>query len=323
MRMHNHISVLVTALAGVMIASGCKSQLDASTGEPGGESPHCTNGSSPASMPASMPAADGERGEQENADMDTAADASAPGGYSEAEFARLHEMKAKDNTPLRGTMIDLQGSKAYLSLPEGVASPMPAVLVIHEWWGLNDNVKLWADRLANEGYAALAVDLYGGKVAATPDEAGALMKSVDKKRAAKTLKKAYAFLGQDKRIKAKKRGVIGWCFGGGWSLQVALTEPSLTSSVVYYGELVNDPKKLKTIKAPLLGIFANQDKWITPALVDEFEKALEKAHVTHKILRFDADHAFGNPSNKERYDRSAAEAAWQETQAFLEQTLKN
>ena len=272
-------------------------------------------------MPASMPAA--RDGDNDEAPDGTMHDGSAPGAYSEAEFARLHEMKAQDNTPMRGTMIDLQGSKAYLSLPEGGAAPMPAVLVVHEWWGLNDNVKLWADRLANEGYAALAVDLYSGKVAATPDEAGTLMKSVDKKRALKTLKEAYAFLGKDKRVKAKKRGVIGWCFGGGWSLQVALAEPSLTSSVVYYGELVNDPKKLKHIKAPLLGIFANQDKWITPVLVDEFEKALEKAHVTHKILRYDADHAFGNPSNKERYDRAAAEAAWKETQAFLEQTLKN
>jgi len=134
-------------------------------------------------------------------------------------------------------------------LPEGATAPLPAVIVIHEWWGLNDHVRHWADRLAADGYAALAVDLYGGKVATTPDEAMAAMKSVDeaKAKAKSMLAAAHRFLADDPRIDAKRRGVIGWCFGGAWSLQHAIAEADLDAAVIYYGRLSTEPAQLAKI----------------------------------------------------------------------------
>jgi len=243
------------------------------------------------------------------------------GVLSEEEFKALHELTDKERPPPRGKMIDLGGSKAYLSLPEKGEAPLPAIVVIHEWWGLNQHVKYWADRLAADGYAALAVDLYGGKVADNRDDALAYMKAVKEDEAKAILKKAHAFLGTDPRIQATKRGCIGWCFGGGWSLQQALQTPDLDAAVIYYGRLVTDVDALKAIHAPLLCIFGNLDTGIPPAAVDEFEAALKKADRKATILRYDANHAFANPSGG-RYDEKAAEDAWKHVRAFLAEHLK-
>jgi carboxymethylenebutenolidase len=217
-------------------------------------------------------------------------------------------------------MIDLGGDRAYLSLPAG-KPPFPAVVVIHEWWGLNGHIQHWADRLAADGYAALAADLYGGKVADNRDDAYAYMQGVDAAKAKETLKRAHTFLKEDERVKASKRGCMGWCFGGAWTLQQAIATPDLNAAVMYYGRLVTDPAELKAIRAPLLGIFGNRDKSIPLEQVNEFEKALAAAGVKHRILRYDADHAFANPSGG-RYDEKAAAAAWAEASAFLAANLK-
>jgi len=243
------------------------------------------------------------------------------GMLSEEQFKGLHELSEKERPAPRGKMIDLGGSKAYLSLPEKGEPPFPAIVVIHEWWGLNQHIKYWADRLAADGYAALAVDLYGGKVATNRDDALAYMKAVKEDEAKAILKKAHAFLGTDPRVKATKRGCIGWCFGGGWSLQQALQTPDLDAAVLYYGKPVMDVDALKAIRAPLLCIFANKDASFTPAVVDEFEAALKKAGVKFEILRYDANHAFANPSGG-RYDEKAAEDAWKHVRAFLAEHLK-
>jgi carboxymethylenebutenolidase len=243
------------------------------------------------------------------------------GGVSEAEFKAMHQLASGAVPELHGTAIDLAGGKAYLSLPPNAKAPLPAVLVVHEWWGLNDHVKHWADRLATSGYAALAVDLYAGKVAATPDEAMAAMKAVDPEQARAMLLAGHAFLKQDARVKAAKRGSIGWCFGGAQSLQLALAAPDLDACVMYYGHPVLDSKELSVIKAPLLGIFGNLDASIPPATVDEFDKALTAGGVEHEILRYDAVHAFANPSNP-RYDEKAAGDAWEKVQRFFAANLR-
>jgi carboxymethylenebutenolidase len=245
---------------------------------------------------------------------------SPTGPLTEAEFKALHELRGDDAPPRTGQSIDLAGTRAYLSLPAG-DGPFPALVVIHEWWGLNSHIEHWADRLASAGYAALAVDLYGGKVATTPDEAMALIKTVDDAAAARTIAAGLDFLESDPRIRAPKRGVIGWCFGGGWALQTAIAHPDLDAAVIYYGSLEADPAKLDAIEAKVLGIFANKDTHITPASVDAFAAGLAKAGVKHAIHRYDADHAFGNPSGP-RYDEAAAADAWQKVLAFLAQTLK-
>ena len=238
------------------------------------------------------------------------------GPLSEAEFKALHEGPADNQAQLHGQTIDLAGTKAYLSLPAGTG-PFPGIVVIHEWWGLNDNIEHWADRLATAGYAALAVDLYGGAVATTPDQAMQAMKTVDPAKAMTVIKAAFDYLGSDPAIAAKTRAVIGWCFGGGYSLQAALALPELDGAIIYYGQLETDPQQLAHIKARLLGIFGNEDKGIPPEKVNEFDAALTKAGVAHEIFRYDAPHAFANPSNP-KYDEQAAADAWTHVLAFLD-----
>ena len=221
----------------------------------------------------------------------------------------------------KGTMIDLkvgnESSKAYVAKPNGATKG--ALLVIHEWWGLNDWIKHEADRLAQEGYLALAIDLYKGKVATKPDEAQALMKSKDEAWGDRVEEAGLEWL---KAQKAGKVATIGWCMGGGESLKASLHDPKdVDATVMYYGFPVNDPAKLKTLRGPVLGIFANKDGAITPAIVDQFEKALTDAGVKHEFHRYDADHAFANPSGG-RYNPEAAKDAWQKTVAFLAANLR-
>ncbi len=244
-----------------------------------------------------------------------------PFGVSEEEFKQMHELPAGDAPAAKGIEIELAGGRAYLSLPEHAKAPLPAVVVIHEWWGLDAHIKHWTDRLAADGYAALAVDLYGGKVATDRDQAMALMKTVDEAAARKTLTAAHAFLRDDPRVGARKRGVIGWCFGGGWSLQQAIMQPDLDAAVIYYGRLVTDPAPLQQIHAQLLGVFGNKDGGIPPAAVDEFVAALKQAGKSIELHQYDAEHAFANPSNP-KYDAKASADAWAHVRAFFERTLK-
>jgi carboxymethylenebutenolidase len=243
------------------------------------------------------------------------------GVLSEEEFAKLHTLKPEEAPPAKGTMVELaEGSKAYLALPDGWKPGGPALLVIHEWWGLNSHIKHWADRFTATGRAALAVDLYGGRTATDAQQAGALMRAVDEKKAVATLLAGHAFLKDDARVKAGRRASIGWCFGGGMSLQLALHAPDLDAAVMYYGRPVTDVEALKQIKAPLLGIFGERDRAFPPQMIADFDKALTGAGVTHAIHRFDADHAFANPSGG-RYDPKSAAAAWDEVRAFLDERL--
>ncbi len=248
--------------------------------------------------------------------------ARAPTGVlSEEDFKALHQLKGADAPPSKGDMVALPSSKAYLSLPKGSQPPLAGIVVIHEWWGLNAHIKHWTDRLAEDGYAALAVDLYGGETATTPDEAMKMMKSVEDAAARKVLSEAFHFLAEDERIKADKRASIGWCFGGKWSLELALDQPELDAAVVYYGHVETDPVRLAELQASLLGIFGNQDTGIPPKMVDRFEFGLEQAGgKDYRILRYDANHAFANPSS-ERYDQPAAEKAWSEVRGFLRKHL--
>jgi len=244
------------------------------------------------------------------------------GSLSEEQFKALHQLKGDKAPPARGERVTIDGTSAYLSLPKGKTAPLPGLLVIHEWWGLNEHIQHWADRLAEDGYAALAVDLYGGKTTKTPEEAAAAMKAVNDEQARKTLHAAHEFLLKDARIKASKTGSIGWCFGGAWSLDVAIHEPELDAAVIYYGRLVTDPAALRPIKAELLGIFGNKDKAIPPEKVNAFEAALKEAGVKATIYRYDADHAFANPSGQ-RYDEKSAADAWSKVRPFLADKLGN
>ncbi len=241
---------------------------------------------------------------------------SSTGPLTEDEFKALHTAAPASGTyEPRGTTIDLKGTQAYLSLPEGTG-PFPAIVVIHEWWGKNQHIEHWADRLATAGWAAIAVDLYGGVVATDRDAAMAAMKSVDDAKAAATISAALEYVSTDPKIMATRKAVIGWCFGGGWSFKTAVAHPELAGAIIYYGQVETDPAKLAPIKAKVLGVFANKDKGIPPATVDAFEAGLQKAGVDAKIYRYDAEHAFANPSNP-IYDEKAASDAWSHVLEFL------
>jgi len=201
--------------------------------------------------------------------------------------------------------------------------PFPALIVIHEYWGLNDWVKEQAAKFADEGYVALAIDLYRGKVADNPDMAHELMRGVPEDRAIRDLKAAFDFLAAQPNVKKERIGSIGWCMGGGYSLDVALAEPGLAATVINYGHLATDPEALKKIQAPILGSFGGQDRGITPEDVKKFEETMQKLGKKIEVKIYpDAGHAFENPGNRQGYRAADTADVWQRTVAFLAATLK-
>jgi carboxymethylenebutenolidase len=211
----------------------------------------------------------------------------------------------------------------YLAYPASAEGGLPAVLVFHEWWGLNDNIRSMADQLAGQGYVALAADLYGGQAAAQPEAARALMEQAlkDKDAMGQNLRQAHAYLKE--QIKATRVGTIGWCFGGGVSLQAALAVPDgVDATVIYYGHVGGDAEALKPLKAPVLGIFGGADQGIPVESVKAFEAALKGLGKPVTIHIYDgAGHAFANPSGG-NYKADAAADAWQKSLAFLAEHLK-
>jgi carboxymethylenebutenolidase len=212
--------------------------------------------------------------------------------------------------------------QGVLYTPSG-KGPFPALIVIHEDWGLNDWVKEQASKLSEQGYVVLAVDLYRGKVATTPDMAHEIMRGVPEDRAKRDLHAAFVFLASQPNVKKERIGAIGWCMGGGYSLDVALQEPTLAADVINYGHLATDPEALKKINAPILGLFGAQDRGIPPADVRKFGESLDQMGKKIEIKLYDdAGHAFENPNNKDGYREADAADAWKRTVDFLAMTLK-
>lgn len=211
--------------------------------------------------------------------------------------------------------------QGHLALPEQ-AGPFPGVVMIHEWWGLNDQIKAEAESLADEGYVVLAVDLYGGEVADTREEAQALVGGLDASEAGRNLEDAVAFLRRRDDVAGEKIASLGWCFGGGWSLRLLQAQPDLAAGVIYYGQVETDPERLRGLP-PVLGIFGAEDASIPVSEVQAFDRALTQAGVPHEIRIYPgAGHAFANPTNGEAYRPDAAEDAWEKTLAFLARHLK-
>ena len=212
---------------------------------------------------------------------------------------------------------------AYLAIPKG-AGTHPAIVVVHEWWGLNDWVKEQADSLAAHGYTALAVDLYKGKVANDEETAHQLMSGLVEEEALTTLRRGVDFLQARDDVRAQAIGVIGWCMGGRYAIRLAANDPGVRACVMYYGAPIADPKAIRRIQAAVLGNFGAEDKGPSPDQVAEFEKALKAAgkKVDFKIYP-GAGHAFANVNNPwGGYREEAAKDAWQRTLSFLDQNLK-
>lgn len=214
-------------------------------------------------------------------------------------------------------------ASAYLATPPAASGRKPAIIVIHEWWGLNDWVKQQADRFASQGYVALAVDLYRGQVASDQETAHELSRALPEDRALADLKGAFEYLAKRDDVDPARIGVIGWCMGGGYSLGLTTNEPRLAASVINYGRLVTDPATIAKIKTPILGNFGALDKGIPPADVQAFDKALHAAGKTADLKIYpDAGHAFINPNNKAGYVAADADDANARIDRFFMQTLK-
>jgi carboxymethylenebutenolidase len=229
---------------------------------------------------------------------------------------------AKNKSKISTEMVTIGTAKCYLARPAGDKAG-PALILIHEWWGLNEWVKKQADRFAEQGYTALAVDLYRGEVAKDADHAHELMRGLADDRAVTDLKAAFDWLASSPHTKGHKIGVIGWCMGGGFSLDLGLAEPKIAATVVNYGHLMADPAAVKPLSSPLLGNFGEKDQGIPPKDVEAFEKALKAAGKSSDIKIYPGcGHAFMNPNNTTGYNKAAAEDAWKRIDAFLAKALK-
>lgn len=207
----------------------------------------------------------------------------------------------------------------YFSAPADMFEPLPAIIMIHEWWGLNDNIRAMADRLAGEGYIVFAVDLYHGKVASTPGEARVLMMEAveDPEPSRANIRAAFDFVSNT--ASAPRIGSLGWCFGGGWSLNTAQLFPDeLDAAVIYYGQVTADEELLRPIGAPILGLFAADDTGIKAESVVAFRDALERLRKNYEVHIYPGvGHAFANPTGR-NYDAATAEDAWRRTLEFFD-----
>ena len=215
-----------------------------------------------------------------------------------------------------------QTVRGLLYLPAG-SGAHPAIVVVHEWWGLVDWVKQQAGDFAAQGYVVLAVDLYRGKTASDPDTAHQLMRGLPQDRGVRDLTSAVAYLKTRKDVDATRIGAVGWCMGGGYALQLAIANPDVRAVAVNYGSLPTDPAALSRIHASVLGNFGAEDQGITPADVNAFAAAMKRLGKQADIKVYpDAGHAFENPVNKNSYRRADAEDAQKRMRKFFTRILQ-
>ena len=210
----------------------------------------------------------------------------------------------------------------FVAAPEKVGR-YPGVIVIHDWWGLTDWVKEQAVKVAEQDFVVIAVDLYRGKVATDVASAQELMRGMPEEQVIRDLLAAFEYLGTRKDVARDHIGAMGWSMGGGYSLQLAIHDPRLAACVVNYGVLPTDPNNLQLIYAPVLGNFGAEDRGITPADVQAFEKTMSNHGKRTDIKIYDgAGHGFENPNNQAAYRPEAAADAWTRTINFLNKSLR-
>lgn len=266
-----------------------------------------------------------------------AAPDAAPMATDDARMAAGHAhdspvaTPAATTPPVRETTLEkiayaeVGGQKVlgYLSRPQGATGPLPGLIVIHEWWGLNDNVRDEARRLAAEGYVTLAVDLYGGRTATEVKAAMQLSQELTRNPgpAEDNLRQAYRYLAET--VAAPRIGTLGWCLGGRWSLRTALLLPrEVDATVIYYGSVNVPEAELATLQMPLLGLFGSKDPVIPLQTVRDFEATLRRLGKDADVQVYEgAGHAFANPSGT-TYQAEAAEDSWRRTTAFLRDRLQ-
>lgn len=220
--------------------------------------------------------------------------------------------------------LDGQALSGYLAKPKGASGALPGVIVFHEWWGLNDNIRHMADQLAAKGYIALAADMYGGHSVSEPAQAQALMQNALNHTPVldRNIESAFDYL--KNQAHAAKIGTVGWCFGGSMSFEAAqVLSGKLNATVIYYGFVNDQAEALDKIKAPVLGLFGGKDQGIPVSTVEAFRKGLEARQAPAIVHVYDdAGHAFANPSGK-NYVAADAEDAWKRTLDFFGENLAN
>jgi carboxymethylenebutenolidase len=216
----------------------------------------------------------------------------------------------------------INGTPGYLARPADDGE-YPAVVMIHEWWGLNENIEHMAEILAGHGYVVFAVDLYDGEVAENSSEAARLSGQVRENPdvAVSTMSRAVGGL-RDRSDTTERVASLGWCFGGGQSLQLSLSDADLNATVIYYGTLTTDRETLQRIDEPVLGVFGSEDDVVGIENVREFNRTLGELGVEREIYVYEgANHAFANPSG-ESFRPEATRDAWSKTLRFLDETLR-
>ncbi len=230
----------------------------------------------------------------------------------------LAELSASTATEV-SIKTDTGGHTVTASLFTPDTAPAGAVILIHEWWGLNDQIKSVGAELAKLGYLALAIDMYGGKVATNADEAMQYVGAVDEAVGVDTVQSWANWL-RGHKVGNGKVAAMGWCFGGGWSLEAAI-EANVDAAIIYYGRVTAPVDRLALIKGPVLGHFATLDQFINKPMVDGFEANMASAGKELTVHLYDADHAFANPTSA-RFDDADAALSWQRSMDFLSQNLK-
>ena len=205
---------------------------------------------------------------------------------------------------------------AYVALPDLDASA--AVILIQEWWGINDHIRDIAGRYAKEGYLCVAPDLYRGKVAADPEEASALMQALKIEDGMETIRKATAAAKETYKI--ERFAITGYCMGGTYSLRAACEIPELKAAAPFYGDIPEE-RALAKLRAPTLFIAGLRDAWINPEKVNVLREAAKKYNLPVEIVSYDADHAFFNDTRPQVYDAEAAADAWRRVLTHFKKCL--
>lgn len=214
------------------------------------------------------------------------------------------------------------GTDAFAVHPAG-RGPAPAVIVVHEWWGLNGQIREVARRLARQGYVAMIPDLYHARVATDPERAHELMRGLDEEQALADLESAIAWLRTQPRTAKSRIGVVGFCMGGTLAQRLALRSPDIAATVMFYGPPETDPAKLRTLRAPLQAHFGTEDEGIPASRIAQLQAALRQAGKTAEIYVYPgAGHAFMN-EERPSHRADAARQAWARTLAFLQKLLKS
>lgn len=211
-------------------------------------------------------------------------------------------------------------TSGYLALPANGNGA--AVIVIQEWWGLVPHIKDVADRFAAQGYVALAPDLYHGETTTSPDKAGKMMMALRIDEAEKELAGTVQFLANHDAVNAKKIGTVGFCMGGMLSLYAASKNPQVNACVIFYGIFPNIEPDLPNLQAPVLGLYAEKDAFVTPDTVKALEAKLNELGKENEMIIYpDVDHAFFNDTRPEVYHKEDAEDAWQRVLNFYQKHL--